>query len=122
MSIPIPIFVLLKYRVERGGYRFSSFFLSFHSYFDHQKCIWASGVVGSKPRATDMHSKKWLVSAAENSTAVGIPYLSTFDFPISGDFTGFAVAAFFTEFYVIPILATRGQVGRFCLGLGHLLF
>ena len=37
-------------------------------------------------------------------------YLSTFNYPKSGDFMRFIIWASFTAFCLVPILATRGQV------------
>ena len=37
-------------------------------------------------------------------------YLSTFNYPKSGDFTRFTIEASFAVFCLVPILATRGQV------------
>ena len=39
-----------------------------------------------------------------------IPYLSTFNYPKSGDFTRFTIGTSFAVFCLVPILATRGQV------------
>ena len=39
-----------------------------------------------------------------------LSYLSTFNFPKSGDFTRFTFRGSFAAFYLVPILATWGQV------------